>query len=210
MNKAVLALFLTASLSICTFSGCGSETQSQTQAMAGDVETTEQAPNSIEARYNIIEVPSDGWSMNDLFSVTYIYGKPLSYPVTMRSLSGAIKKSKEVQNDADGNTVVQLYHGNKWIGSATYKETNIDNINDDTPICALHIAYEGDDAEESVVINGAVINCSTSELSEHLGNTIDDNDGNENTISYMTKDSFTLSTVHCEKKFTALSLKNLD
>ena len=101
MKTKVLAILLCSAVSVCGFTGCGNE------ATDADVSVSLSEQNN-NTNYKTIKPPADGWTIEELLSVTYVCGKQLSYPLTADSFGEELhidEESKRVTG-SDGEHIV--------------------------------------------------------------------------------------------------------
>lgn len=178
-----------------------------------DNPTVEQA--TYAAEYKTLQPPEDGWTMDELLGVTYLYGTPLSSPLTLNSLGKEVE-GRDKQTNVAGKVMILIYHGDKIVANALYNETSVDEVDGDTPFAYIHFSGDKNDPE-SLVVNGKQIETEYGDMTEHLGKTRDGIEGHEGSVSTMTgyyykvkDDSFTIETINDDGKFSALVLKELN
>ena len=158
--------------------------------------------------YNVIKPPDDGWTIEGLLDVTYLYGKPLTTPFNLKSLGKEVEGRDKEPNIA-GRIMISIFHDDELIASAVYDKTSEDEVNEDTPFASIQF-FRDDKAPESLVINGKRLGSDDSDVADYLGKVVDDNDNKENTVYYMTKDNgFSIETINRDGKFISFVLKQL-
>ncbi|MDE6132106.1 MAG: hypothetical protein K2G04_01835, partial [Oscillospiraceae bacterium] len=104
-----------------------------------DVLTEQSVQNSIEiSEMKTIEPPQNGWTLEDLLSVTYIYGNQIISPYTLESLGSNFtfdnNNVSEVENDMCS---AHLYYKNMPIAAVNFNESDSKKVNSDTLINTL-------------------------------------------------------------------------
>ncbi|WP_295081775.1 hypothetical protein [Ruminococcus sp.] len=158
--------------------------------------------------YNITKPPDDGWTLDELLGVTYLYGKPLTSPLTLNSL-GKDVEGRDKGTNIEGHVMISVYHDDEYIAAALYDATSEDEVDGDTPFSYIQF-FKDDKDPESLVVNGKRLGTDYGDMADHLGKVIEDNDDNIHTIFYKTKDdSFSLETIYRDDKFASFVLKRL-
>lgn len=213
MKRKILSMFFCSMILSGTVSGCGTDkSTTDNLPFSSIVEETSEATTFqvAETATRIMKPPEEGWTIEELLSVTYLYGEQLSYPITLNSLPDVVEGGDKEPTKA-GDIAVQLYHGDDIIGFGTYNVSSVDSIDNDTPFNVITFYYNSKDKiENRLVINGKRIGSDYGNMSDYLGELAEDLDNNDNTIFYKTKDDiFRINAVNRKNVFTTLSLHNI-
>ena len=171
MKTKVLAILLCSALSVCGLAGCSNEAKDTDASLNEQVIVSEQDNNT---NYKTIKPPADGWTIEELLSVTYVCGKQLSYPLTVDSFGDELhidEESKRVSG-SDGEHIVDadLMYGSKYVGVVFWAADTIEDVTDSTPIKTLTLYVNDDDENDvSFSINGASYGDSKDEVLKALG-----------------------------------------
>lgn len=158
MKKIICAII--SLIILCTFSSCGTAEAAVTES----VEPTE---------IRTVEPPENDWTLNDLLSVTYIYGNQLTAPCTLESLGKdfSFDKSSFSESKNDESVIIGAlnYNGNK-IAIINLVESDIKNINSNSVINRLifNTMYTNS-GENTVIVNGIGLQSSKSQVIEIFG-----------------------------------------
>ena len=213
MKRKIFSLFLCSMVLTGGLVSCSTDKSTADTSLSSSTveETTEAATDQVaETEYKTMDPPEEGWTIEELLSVTYLYGEQLSYPITLNSLPNEVKEG-DFETTRAGDIAVQLYHGDDVIGFGTYNVDSVDVINSDTPFNVITFYYNSkDDTKNKLMINGKKIGSDYGNMSDCLGELAEDTDNNDNTIFYKTKDDiFRINAVNRENVFTTLSLHNI-
>lgn len=206
MKKKIVAIISGAVMTTSGFTGCASTESDTSSAKTSTATASEKSGNVPD--YHVIEPPAEGWSAEELMSVTYLYGKRLEYPLTLDSLGDSIEL-KNMEPNIAGNIHVGLYHDDKLVGNVIFKVKTVEEVSDDTPIDSF--LFMGDDiVPDSLVINGKSIDADYVDMKKYLGEVVENSESSEKAIFYKTKDdSFTIDALNSEGVFSMISINNL-
>ena len=212
MQKKILTLLLCSALSVCAFSGCGHEGSDVDASLNEQVSVSEQDNNT---NYNTIKPPEDGWTIEELLSVTYVCGKQLSYPLTVDSFGDELhidEESKRVSG-SDGEHIVDadLIYGSKYVGVVFWTADTIEDVTDTTPIKTLTLYVDdGDEYDVSFSVNGASYGDRKDEVLKAFGASAVDS-SEYHCINCITREDIDQKVTASYNKdiFTALTIKNI-
>lgn len=192
-------------LASSVFVGCGNNPSKASNS--DNSSTTSQEQNEIKDQ-KLIEPPDEGWTIEELLSVTYLYGNQMSYPITLNSLPDEVE-GRDQEPNISGNIMVRLYHGDEMIGFGLYDTKSEDEVDMDTPFNYIQFFIDKE-TDDSLVINGKSLGSDYENMTDYLGQIAEDNDDSDNTIFYKTKDdSFKLDAVVSANVFTTLAIYNM-
>lgn len=158
MKKRIFSLFVCAALLMCSAVGCGKE-----ESSAGD---------SSAAEYQTMEPPEDGWTIEELLSVTYLCDTQLSYPLTLASLGDNFSlNADEMSYRETEKSVIAglLYNGNTCATIWQMSTNKFSEITNDMPIDAIEINSFSTGIEQPVVINGITFQADAEEVTAAFG-----------------------------------------
>lgn len=189
----------------CCLPGCGNDVP---QNAENSISTNSVSESKKNVDFKTVEPPEEGWTIEELLSVTYLYGKQLSYPLTLNSLPDEVE-GRDQEPNIKGDILVTLYHGDETIGFAAFDTKSEDEVDMDTPF--RYIAFLGDkENDDSLVINGKSLGSDYENMTDYLGQLAEDNDDKEYTIFYRTKDdSFKLNATVIDNVFKTLVIYNI-
>lgn len=166
-----LKKFFAAALAFCMLFGVTGCTQSNgVSAETAEIKT--------------IEPPENGWTLEDLLSVTYIYGNQITLPCTVENLGSnfALDTSDNLEFE-DGTCSVFLNYKNMPISTINVDESKVTKINSNTEINKLVFSLSiNDDNKDNIIINGVDFNCNREQAISKLGKSYEDL--NEYSIAY--------------------------
>lgn len=165
--KKIFSVLLCISMLMCSATGCGADNNSSIDSK------TEQS-KSIE--YETIKPPEDGWTIEELMSVTYVCGKQLTYPLTMNSFGNKVEifeDTLKVQNAKETPSVMaELCSDNEFMGAAFFNRGSVDDVSGDTPINTISFDTHSDFFEKNgspIILNGVSFGDTKEELIDALG-----------------------------------------
>jgi len=207
MHRNNISILLCLAAAACLLTGCassknGSDELSNDSSSSAVAETSTSEADSI-TDYHTIQPPEEGWTTEELMSVTYLYGRQLTYPLTLGALGDSIEL-KNMEPNIAGNVHVTLCHGDQIVGNAIFNVKTVEEVNQDTPIDQF--MFLGDqNTPNSLVINGKSIDTEFENMQGYLGETVKSSESSK--IFYKTKgDSFTIAAINSNGVFSALSL----
>ena len=171
MKRKMLSLFLCSFMLTCVVSGCDAdESTANTSSSSSIVEETE---------YKTMKPPEEGWTIEELMSVTYICGEQLSYPLTMNSFGNKVEifeDTLKVQNAKDTPSVMaELCSENEFVGAAFFNRDSVDDVSGDTPINTISFDTHSDFFEKNgspITLNGVSFGDTKEELIDALGSKV--------------------------------------
>jgi len=209
MNRNTISLILCLASAVCALTACGSAKNGSSDAGTSSVaaETTPSKAFSV-TDCHVMQPPEEGWTAEELMSVTYLYGRQLEYPLTLGSLDGSIEL-KNIEPNIAGNVHATLCHGDQTVGNAVFHVKTVEEVDKDTPIDQF--LFMGDNnTPDSLVINGKSIDTEFKDMQSCLGKEVKTDNSSEQAIFYKTKgDSFTIKALNSSGMFSALSVYGL-
>lgn len=182
MKRKIFSVLLCATMLMCSAAGCKSDKSSS-------VDSTVEQSQSI--KYETIEPPEGGWTIEELMSVTYVCGKQLTYPLTMNSFGNKVEifeDTLKVQNAKDTPSVMaELCSDNEFMGAAFFNRGSVDDVSGDTPINTISFDTHSDFFEKNgspIILNGVSFGDTKEELIDALGSKAKINDETY-TITYI-------------------------
>lgn len=179
-KSKLLLLLVSASL---IFSSCGKQADLSLEADAETYNTgaemrienlkaepkKESQTKIAEADMETIEPPEDGWTLEDLLSVTYIYGQKISYPCTLNDLGEDFEFDFEnFHKNSETNmiTLILNYKENPTADVIT-NESNKDEIDENTEILRFFFSQL---FETEIKVNGIGLNSTKNQVLLNFGN----------------------------------------
>ncbi len=164
MKTKVLAILLCSALSVCAFSGCSNEADTEA-SLNEQVSVSEQDNNT---NYKTVKPPADGWTIEELLSVTYVCGKQLSYPINLDSLADGI--SLDLDNAFYGNEFgnADLRYNDDFLGVCVFRPGS-EPTSPPESIKSITISKEDSDIAEQIISNGIKLGDSIATLYECFG-----------------------------------------
>ncbi len=172
MKKRIFSLFVCAALLMCSTVGCG-----KGEGSAGE--------------YKTMEPPEDGWTIEELLSVTYLCDTQLSYPLTLESLGEDFSlNADEMSYRETEKSVIAglLYNGNSCATIWQMSTNKFSEITNDMPIDAIEINSFSTGIEQPVVINGITFQADAEQVTAAFGEPDEVYDDNSIFIYYFNND----------------------
>ncbi len=145
----------------------GAETKGITQAVG------EAADNESVTEIKTIEPPEDGWTLEELLSVTYIYDHQLENPCTLNTLGDNFSFDISTFKffEEDNSSVVTLKYNDTFIANANLKNCNCqDDICADTVIDGYTFnTLSINNNTNAVIVNGITLLSSKEKVIKQLG-----------------------------------------
>lgn len=173
MKKRILSIFTAAAMVFC-LAGCqkgvDSEQSEHTSSENQQITTTAKA-----VEIKTIEPPKDGWTLNDLLDVTYIYGNTISSPCNLGDILNLNAFSYNDENcsinDEENTATLILEYNNESIGSIVLQNcSSIDDISNQSIVIRMFLSdFMNEKNEDNIFINGLLINDSYDSIIEKLG-----------------------------------------
>lgn len=158
-----LAIIAAGAVMFC-FAGCQKEDNSvgQSEPTSGEV-----------AEIKTIEPPEDGWTLDKLLDVTYLYSHQLKNPCTLNTLGSDFNFDNEffsLHKEDNGASVMLQYKGTT-IASVGLKDCrDQDTVSNDTEIYRMFFTLlYGDDNINNVAVNGITFYSSKEDVISRLG-----------------------------------------
>jgi len=209
MNRNTISLILCLASAVSALTGCGSAENGSTAADTSSVaaETTASKAFSV-TDCHVMQPPEEGWTAKELMSVTYLYGRQLTYPLTLDALGDSIEL-KNIEPNIAGNVHATLCHGGQVVGNVIFSVKNVEEVGQDTPIDQF--MFMGDNnTPDSLIINGKSIDTEFKDMQSCLGEEAKNGESSDKKICYKTKgDSFTLAVLNSDGMFSSLSINGL-
>jgi hypothetical protein len=152
-----------------------------------------------KTKYQTIDPPENGWTIELLNKVTYIGGKQVAFPITLNQLPEDFSLGeKRFINENNVLVFYLLYNGDEFcictIEDVESENSTIDNL----PISQLFIPNINNrnfDFTDLIVINGVTFNSNISDIETKLGKTYEtqDNTGDKYTFYYEQNSFFYVS-----------------
>lgn len=178
-KSKLLLLLVSASL---IFSSCGKQADLSLEADAETYNTgaemrienlkaepkKESQTKIAEADMETIEPPEDGWTLEDLLSVTYIYGQKISYPCTLNDLGENFElDSKNYYKDVETNTItLTLNYKENPTACVIMDEFDEKKIDKNTEILRFFFSQS---LECEITVNGIGLNNTKDQVMLNLG-----------------------------------------
>ena len=182
MKRRIFSLFLCSVMLAGVVSGCGTDTATtdSLSSLSTVEETTEAGTVQVaETEYKTMKPPEEGWTIEELMSVTYICGEQLSYPLTMNSFGNKVEifeDTLKVQNAKDTPSVMaELCSENEFVGAAFFNRDSVDDVSGDTPINTISFDTHSDFFEKNgspITLNGVSFGDTKEELIDALGSKV--------------------------------------
>ena len=182
MKRRIFSLFLCSVMVSGVVSGCYTDKSTADTSLSSSTvgETTEAATAQVtETEYKTMEPPEDGWTIEELMSVTYICGKQLTYPLTMNSFGNKVEifeDTLKVHNAKDTPSVMaELCSENEFVGAAFFNRDSVDDVSGDTPINTISFDTHSDFFEKNgspIILNGVSFGDTKEELIDALGSKV--------------------------------------
>jgi len=159
MKKRITALLLAA---VTAFSAAGCSEKGKTPPKVIDT-----------SGFCTMEVPENGWTAEDIISVSYINGNQMKYPVRMSDLDMDYEAADWELTDYAGYRVRCAYNNGKFFHKNLcynfYGAKSLEDITKDTPADAFTVLYAEKDRDNIFVMNGLPIGGSTEQMLGCLG-----------------------------------------
>ena len=192
--KKLFLPLLTAVLVIAGLGGCKTN-DIENQAAQVNKESTATTEN---VEIKTIEPPEDGWTLEDLLSVTYIYGNQLTVPCTVGSLDSnfSLDTSNNLEFE-DKTCSVFLNYKDMPISTINLDENKVTKINSNTKINKLVFSLSiNNDNKNNIIINGIDFNCNKEQAVLKLGDSYEILNEYSIAYYYSTKNESNQNTVN--------------
>lgn len=137
--------------------------------------TTQNEQTSGEAiEIKTIDPPEDGWTLDELMNVTYIYGKTINLPCTLNDLPKEFTYNKNEDysiNEEDNSIAIILKYHNDSIGSIVIQNcSTLDDISEQSIVCRLFVSdWLNDKNKDNIFVNGLLLDDYYESVVEKLG-----------------------------------------
>lgn len=161
--SVLTALAITVSLSAC-------QPSSSTELIDSVTTVVEETVEPVEMK--TIEPPEDGWTLEELLSVTYVYGQQLENPCTLNTLGDEFNFNISTFNYSDENNssvIILQYNGND-ISSVELKNCfNESDVSNSVEIAGIFLTDYYKTNIDNVVLNGISFFSSKEQVIECFG-----------------------------------------
>ena len=162
-KRRFLSVFAAVAVVFC-LAGCQKEDNSAGQA----------EPTSVEvAEMKTIEPPKDGWTLDELMNVTYIYGKTINLPCTLNDLPKEFTcdKTDSLYFEEANYLSVTLNYNDEFIGSIGLQNcATPDDISEQSVVDRLFVSdWANDKNKDNIFVNGLLLNDDYEAVVEKLG-----------------------------------------
>ena len=135
MKNKILSMLAAIAVAM-TLSACQADNTGQTPPLIDSAATiVEETAEPIEMK--TIEPPEDGWTVDELLSVTYVYGQQLENPCTLNTLGDdfSFDLSTFTYFEENNSSVIMLQYQNTIISAVSlYNCKNQEDVCDTTEI----------------------------------------------------------------------------
>jgi len=148
MKKRIFSLLLCSVILMSSTVGCGRDENTVTESSSTHSETME---------YQTMEPPEDGWTVEELLSVTYLCGTQLSYPLTLESLGEdfSLNTDEMSYRETEKSVIAGVLYKDEFFATIWQTSTNtFSEITNDMPISAIEISFYGSEIDDPIVMNG--------------------------------------------------------
>lgn len=124
------------------------------------------------SKYETMSPPAEGWTMQELSSVTYLCDAELASSPTIAALGEEFSYSIDDINDKseDGEITASLTYNQKYLGIVQFKECyEAEDVSEQSPIRLIMIANPEADVNAPIVINGIELGDTKKEVLRALG-----------------------------------------
>ena len=202
MKRRITALLLAA---VTAFSAAGCSTGEKTPPKVIDT-----------SGFRTMAVPENGWTAEDIISVSYINGTQMKYPVRMSDLDMDFEAADWQMTDYAGYRVRCAYNNGSFFHKNLcynfYDAQSLEDITGNTPADAFTVLYAEKDRDNIFVMNGLPIGGTKEQMLECLGEPVSKSGLDGATIYWYTPagSDFEL-TVHTEgSQVRYISMKALN
>lgn len=164
--------------------------------LSGCTDNQQTAPKVIDTSgFRTMEVPGNGWTAEDIISVSYINGSQMKYPVRMSDLDTDYEAADWELTDYSGYRVRCAYNAGRFIHTNLcyffYDALSLDDITKDSPADEFSVMYSEGDRENIFVVNGLSIGGSTEQMLSALGEPVRKSGLDSTTIYWFTPEDST-------------------
>lgn len=206
MKRKIFSLFLCSMILSGAVSGCDTNkaTADTSPSLSTVEETTEAATAQVsETEYKTMEPPEDGWTIEELMSVTYVCGKQLTYPLTMEYLGEdfSIDETSEIfSKSSDG---FPLLYKNKSIGLVGFEKNSENSSDYDNITTIMFNTNVSSSALDCIVVNGISLGSINTDVKSMIGTPCDKSTDGRYAYTIQNGDDKFLDIIFIKKKDVA-------
>ena len=205
MKRRIFSLFLCSVMLAGVVSGCGTDTATtdSLSSLSTVEETTEAGTVQVaETEYKTMEPPEEGWTIEELMSVTYLCGKQLTYPLTMEYLGEDFSLDEANKTELKLSIGYPLLYKDKKIGLVTFKKNSNQSSNhgDITSLMFNNVSYS---ASDCIVVNDIHFGSSNTNVKSMLGTPCDKSTDGRYAYTIQNGDDKFLDIIFVKKKDVA-------
>ena len=206
MKRKILSVFLCSLMLAGTVSGCDAdESTTDTSPSLSTVEETTEAPTVqvTEAEYKTMEPPEDGWTIEELMSVTYLCGKQLTYPLTMEYLGEDFSLDEANKTELKLSIGYPLLYKDKKIGLVTFKKNSNQSSNHGDITSLMFNTNVSSSALDCIVVNGISLGSINTDVKSMIGTPCDKSTDGRYAYTIQNGDDKFLDIIFIKKKDVA-------
>lgn len=162
MKTKVIAVFLCLLLTLPLLVGCGKSESEQPESVSVE-DVPDEVKQKLQAALDVepITIPAEEWTIDTICQATYINGKNLSVPCTLRDLGEGFEilednTNKVTFNESNHRAGGLLTYYGTYIGGFTVDDCNSEDEIFDAPLSYLRISFDkiNDNVVSPVSCNG--------------------------------------------------------
>lgn len=206
MKRKIFSLFLCSMVLTGGLVSCGTDkSTADTSSSSTTVEETTDAPTVqvTETEYKTMEPPEEGWTIEELMSVTYLCGKQLTYPLTMEYLGEDFsidETSKIFSKSSDG---FPLLYKNKSIGLVGFEKNSENSSDYDNITTIMFNTNVSSSALDCIVVNGISLGSINTDVKSMIGTPCDKSTDGRYAYTIQNGDDKFLDIIFIKKKDVA-------
>ena len=205
MKRKILSLFLCSVMLAGVVSGCCTDTATTDSVPYSSTveEATEAATAQVtETEYITMEPPEEGWTIEELMSVTYLCGKQLTYPLTMEYLGEDFSLDEANKTELKLSIGYPLLYKDKKIGLVTLKKNSNQSSKhgDITSLMFSNVLYS---ALDCIVVNGISLGSINTDVKSMIGTPCDKSTDGRYAYTIQNGDDKFLDIIFIKKKDVA-------
>lgn len=161
MKKKLMILLLSI-IAVPAMTSCGNQNIA-TETLSTRTETME---------YQTMEPSEDGWTVEELLSVTYLCGTQLFYPLTLESLGEdfSLNADEMSYRETEKSVIAGLMYKDEFCATIWQMSTNtFSEITNDMPISAVEISCYGSEIDNPIVMNGVTFSVDAEDVISAFG-----------------------------------------
>lgn len=201
MKRKIFSLFLCSMVLTGGLVGCGTDKSTADTSLSSSTveETTDQVA---ETEYKTMKPPEEGWTIEELMSVTYLCGKQLTYPLTMEYLGEDFSLDEANKTELKLSIGYPLLYKDKKIGLVTFKKNSNQSSNhgDITSLMFNNVSYS---ASDCIVVNDIHFGSSNTNVKSMLGTPCDKSTDGRYAYTIQNGDDKFLDIIFVKKKDVA-------